>query len=94
MLKDDQETKRELGMLRKLDQEENYMRSLNIHNIYKQKLQEKIMEKKERAERIWEQQVRIADMCRTVRVDPFQSSIVAPQTTTNKKTNLNLSSMF
>jgi hypothetical protein len=31
------------------------MRSLNIHNIYKQKLLEKIIEKRERAEKIKEQ---------------------------------------
>ena len=57
-------------MLRKADQEENYMRSLNIHNIYKQKLLEKIIEKRERAEKIKEQQMRIAELCRTVKGPP------------------------
>ena len=89
VLRDDVETKRELSLLRKQDQEENYMRSQNIHNLYKQKLMEKINEKKERAEKIKVQQSRIADMCRTVRVDPFNGgngvSIIKPLTTTHKK---------
>lgn len=54
MIKEDNETKKELNMLRKADQEENYMRGMNIHNIYKQKLLEKIIEKRERAEKIKE----------------------------------------
>ena len=32
-------------MLRKLDQQENFMRSKNFHNLYKQKLAERILEK-------------------------------------------------
>lgn len=59
------------------------MRSMNFHNMYKQKLQEKISEKKERADRIKEQQRRIADMVigggisNTVRttLDPFRSTL-------------------
>lgn len=70
VIREDNETKKELNMLRKADQEENYMRSLNIHNIYKQKLLEKIIEKRERAEKIKEQQMRIAELCRTVRGPP------------------------
>ena len=35
-------------MLRKLDQEENFMRSKNFHNLYKQKLAERILEKASR----------------------------------------------
>ncbi len=35
VIREDNETKKELNMLRKADQEENYHRSLNIHNIYK-----------------------------------------------------------
>ena len=66
-IKEDIETKKELTMLRKADQEENYMRGMNIHNIYKQKLVEKLIEKKERADKIKEQQQRISDLCRTVR---------------------------
>ena len=54
VIREDNETKKELNMLRKADQEENYHRSLNIHNIYKQKLLEKIIEKRERAEKIKE----------------------------------------
>ena len=70
VIKEDNETKKELNMLRKADQEENYMRGMNIHNIYKQKLLEKIIEKRERAEKIKEQQMRIAELCRTVRGPP------------------------
>jgi hypothetical protein len=55
VLKEDIETRKELNMLRKADQEENYLRGMNIHNIYKQKLVEKIIEKRERAEKIKEQ---------------------------------------
>jgi hypothetical protein len=54
VLKEDNEMKKELSMLRKADQEENYLRGQNIHNIYKQKLVEKIIEKKERADKIKE----------------------------------------
>jgi hypothetical protein len=46
VLKEDNEMKKELTMLRKADQEENYLRGQNIHNIYKQKLVEKLIEKK------------------------------------------------
>eukprot|EP00347_Sterkiella_histriomuscorum_P010768 403374992 len=89
-LKEDIDKKKELSLLRKMDQEENYMRSMNFHNMYKQKLQEKISEKKERADRIKEQQKRIADMVvgggiamgglgmmNSVRatIDPFKSTI-------------------
>lgn len=54
-IREDVDKKRELSLLRKMDQEENYMRSMNFHNMYKQKLLEKLSEKKERAERIKEQ---------------------------------------
>ena len=54
-LKEDQEKKKELSFLRKMDQEENYLRSKNFHEMYKQKLVEKISEKKERADKIKEQ---------------------------------------
>ena len=67
MLKEDIETRKELSLLRKADQEENFMRGQNIHNIYKQKLVEKLIEKRERAEKIKEQQIRISELCRTVK---------------------------
>ena len=51
------------------------MRGQNIHNIYKQKLVEKIIEKRDRAEKIKEQQRRIADLCRTVRLPPASMTI-------------------
>lgn len=70
LLKEDVDTKRELNSLRKADQEENYARGMNIHAIYKQKLLEKIVEKRERADKIKEQQMRIAELCRTVRGPP------------------------
>ena len=65
-------------MLRKADQEENFLRGMNIHNIYKQKLVEKIIEKRERAEKIKEQQMRIADLCRVVRAPPTQQRSLSP----------------
>ena len=78
ILKDDIDTKKELNMLRKADQEENYLRGMNIHNIYKQKLVEKIIEKRERAEKIKEQQMRIADLCRVVRAPPSHQRSLSP----------------
>lgn len=71
VIKEDIDTRKELYLLRKADQEENYMRSQNIHNIYKQKLVEKIIEKRERADKIKEQQLRISELCRTVRHSPL-----------------------
>ena len=73
-LREDNEKKRELAALRKQDQEENFQRSMNFHRMYKQKLLEKLEEKRERAERVKEQQRRIAEMCNTVRtIDPFST---------------------
>lgn len=54
VLREDADTRKELSLLRKADQEENFQRGLNIHGIYKQKLLEKIVEKRERAEKIKE----------------------------------------
>lgn len=42
---EENEQRKEITMLRKLDQEENFMRSKNFHNLYKQKLAERILEK-------------------------------------------------
>jgi hypothetical protein len=53
-LKEDMDKKKELSYLRKMDQEENYHRSMNFHSMYKQKLVEIISEKKERADKIKE----------------------------------------
>lgn len=53
-LQEDQEKKKELSLLRKMDQEENFQRTKNFHSMYKQKLLEKISEKKERADKIKE----------------------------------------
>ena len=47
---------------------ENYERGKNFHNLYKQKLVERMLEKKERAERVKDQQRRIASMCATQRI--------------------------
>ncbi len=55
-------------MLKKKDQMENFERGKNFHQLYKQKLVERLLEKKERAERVKEQQNRIAKMCSTQRV--------------------------
>jgi hypothetical protein len=73
VLREDIDTRKELYLLRKADQEENFMRGQNIHNIYKQKLVEKLIEKRERADKIKEQQQRISDLCRTVRHQPAAS---------------------
>ena len=48
MKNEEHEQRKEIAMLRKLDQEENYMRSKNFHNLYKQKLAERILEKASR----------------------------------------------
>jgi len=81
-LREDNDKKKELAALRKQDQEENYMRSMNFHKMYKQKLLEKLEEKRERAERIKEQQRRIAEMCNTVRtIDPVSGT----QTVTHRR---------
>ena len=53
--------------LRKLDQEENFTRSKNFHDLYKSKLVEKILEKQERADVIKREQERIAKACSTSR---------------------------
>lgn len=78
------------------------MRSVNFHNLYKQKLMEKIIEKKDRADKVKEQQLRIADACSTVKNgDPFRSIIgnkdkdFKPMSAKNKKgPGLNQSSIF
>ena len=44
--------KKEISLLKKKDQIENYERGKNFHNLYKQKLVERLLEKKERAERV------------------------------------------
>lgn len=60
--------KKEISLLKKKDQIENYERGKNFHNLYKQKLVERLLEKKERADRVKDQQRRIASMCATQRV--------------------------
>ena len=67
-LKEDIDQKKEISLLKKKDQMENYERGKNFHNLYKQKLVERLLEKKERAERVKDQQRRIASMCATQRV--------------------------
>lgn len=67
-LKEDIDQKKEISLLKKKDQMENFERGKNFHQLYKQKLVERILEKKERAERVKEQQQRIANMCGTQRV--------------------------
>ena len=67
-LQEDVEQKKEISLLKKKDQLENLERGKNFHQLYKQKLVERILEKKERAERVKNQQKRIADMCGTQRV--------------------------
>lgn len=64
---EDVEQKREISYLRKMDQEENYMRIKTIENLKKHNLIQCILEKKERAEKVQEQRKRIAKMCSTQR---------------------------
>ena len=45
------EQRKEISMLRRLDHQENYSRSKNFHNLYKQKLAEKILEKASRVQK-------------------------------------------
>lgn len=66
--KEEVDQKKEISLLKKKDQIENYERGKNFHNLYKQKLVERLLEKKERAERVKDQQRRIASMCATQRV--------------------------
>ena len=48
MKNEELEQRKEITMLRKLDQQENYMRSKNFDKLYKQKLAERILEKSSR----------------------------------------------
>lgn len=49
------EQKREIWLLKKKDQMETLERGKNFHNLYKQKLVERLLEKKERADRVKQQ---------------------------------------
>ena len=60
--------KKEISLLKKRDQQENYERGKNFKYLYKKKLVERLLEKKERGDRVKEQQRRIASMCATHRV--------------------------
>ena len=54
---EEHEQRKEITMLRKFDQEENFMRSKNFHNLYKQKLAERILEKASRVNKsaiVWD----------------------------------------
>lgn len=53
-LKEDIDQKKEISLLKKKDQMENFERGKNFHQLYKQKLVERILEKKERADRVKE----------------------------------------
>lgn len=50
--KEEVDQKKEISLLKKKDQIENFERGKNFHNLYKQKLVERLLEKKERAERV------------------------------------------
>ena len=64
-LQEDVDQKKEISLLKKKDQIENYERGRNFHQLYKQKLVERILEKKERAERVVDQKKKIANMIGT-----------------------------
>ena len=61
-MRQDVEQQKEIMALKKQDQRENFRRENNLRDMYKQRLVEKLMEKKERAERIGMQQARISEM--------------------------------
>jgi len=67
-MKEEVDQKKEISLLKKKDQIENFERGKNFHNLYKQKLVERLLEKKERATRVKDQQKRIASICATQRV--------------------------
>jgi len=67
-MKEEVDQKKENSLLKKKDQIENFERGKNFHNLYKQKLVERLLEKKERATRVKDQQKRIASICATQRV--------------------------
>lgn len=54
-LREDIDQKKEISLLKKKDQMENFERGKNFHHLYKQKLVERLLEKKERADRVKEQ---------------------------------------
>ena len=49
---EDIEQRKEISFLKKKDQMENFERGKNFHQLYKQKLVERILEKKERGDRV------------------------------------------
>jgi hypothetical protein len=51
-IQEDINQKKEISLLKKKDQMENLERGKNFHQLYKQKLVERLLEKKERAERV------------------------------------------
>ena len=51
-MKEEVDQKKEISLLKKKDQIENFERGKNFHNLYKQKLVERLLEKKERATRV------------------------------------------
>jgi len=51
-IQEDIDQKKEIALLKKKDQMENLERGKNFNQLYKQKLVERILEKKERAERV------------------------------------------
>ena len=65
---DDIETRKEISLLKQLDVKDNQKRGHLFHNMYKKSLADKIVEKKEKAALVREQQARIAQTCRTQRV--------------------------
>ena len=44
--------RKEINLLKKKDQQENLQRGKNFHYLYKKKLVERLLEKKERADRL------------------------------------------
>lgn len=56
------EQRKEIMKLKEKDHRDNYRRQNNLQNLYKQRLIDKLLEKKERAEKIKEQQARISSL--------------------------------
>lgn len=90
-LMEDVDQRREISSLRRQDQKDNYNRETNLRELYKQDLMLKLKDKKDKAERIKEQQKRIANIFGR---QMNTSHTTSPTKTIQVRDNLNNSSMF
>lgn len=73
--------KKEIALLRKMDQEENRRRGQHFNNLEKQLLWSKLQEKRARADQIKKEQERIAHACSTHKTANrvFQTIVLSPR---------------